>query len=247
MQKLRIEQKIHIGTSGWRYEHWRGPFYPEYLSTDAMLAYYSQHLPTVEINSSFYQIPHKDTLLKWRDTCPSDFNFTVKAHRYSTQMGKSKNSSEKLSLLFERIKVIEYKLGPILFQLSPRWRFSINWLNEFLEQLPDAYRYVFEFRDPSWYNSRTYEALSRHRASFCIYDLAGHQSPKEITADFVYTRLQGPQEAHKGEYDASALLDWVGAFYSWAHQGKEIFCYFDNDEAGYAVNNALKLHKIINS
>jgi uncharacterized protein YecE (DUF72 family) len=86
-----------------------------------------------------------------------------------------------------------------------------------------------------------------NKRSICIYDLAGHQSPKEITADFVYIRLHGPQEAYRGEYDGSALIQWAGAFYSWAHHGKEIFCYFDNDEAGYAVKNALKLHNIINS
>jgi uncharacterized protein YecE (DUF72 family) len=244
---MKIEQKIHIGTSGWRYEHWRGPFYPEELSTDAMLAYYSRHLQTVEIKNSFYQLPQQDTLLRWRDTCQPGFNFTVKAHRYITHMKMLKDASERLSLLFERLKVLEYKLGPILFQLPPRWGFNVNRLNDFLRQLPGDNKYAFEFQDPSWYNFNTYETLSRHGAAFCIYDLAGHQSPKEITADFVYIRLYGPQEAYRGEYDAGALIDWAGAFYSWANQGKEIFCYFDNDEAGYAVNNALKLHKIINS
>ncbi|MGD8523115.1 MAG: DUF72 domain-containing protein [Desulfobacterales bacterium] len=244
---MKIEQKIHIGTSGWRYEHWRGPFYPEGLSTDAMLAYYSRHLQTVEVNRSFYQLPQKDTFLSWRDTCHPGFNFTIKAHRYITHMKKLKDATGRLSLFLERIKVIDYKLGPILFQLPSRWRFNAHRLNEFLEQLPGDYRYAFEFRDPSWYNSRTYEALSRYGTAFCIYDLAGHQSPKEITTNFVYVRLYGTEEPYRGKYDDSALIDWAGHFYSWAHQGKEIFCYFDNDKAGYAVKNALKLHKIINS
>jgi uncharacterized protein YecE (DUF72 family) len=212
-----------------------------------MLAYYANHLQTVEITSSFYQLPQKDTFLSWRDRCHPGFNFSVKAHRSITHMKKLKDANGRLSLFLERIKVLEYKLGPILFQLPSRWRFNANRLNEFLQQLPNDHRYAFEFRDPSWHKSKIYEALSRHGAAFCIYDLAGQQSPKEITADFVYIRLHVPQEAYSGEYDASALIDWAGAFYSWADQGKEIFCYFDNDEVGYAVNNALKLHKIINS
>jgi uncharacterized protein YecE (DUF72 family) len=244
---LKIEQKIHIGTSGWRYEHWQGSFYPEALTTDEMLAYYDRHLQTVEISSTFYQLPHQETLLAWRDTCQPGFIFAIKAHRSITHMKELGDASERLSLLLERIKVMECKLGPILFQLPPHRRFRVTRLNEFLEQLPDDYKYAFEFQDPTWHNSRTYEVLSRHGAAFCIYDLDGHPSPQEITADFVYTRLHGPQAALGGQYDAGALLDWAGAFYSWAHQGKEIFCYFDNDEAGYAVNNALTLHKIINS
>jgi uncharacterized protein YecE (DUF72 family) len=120
-------------------------------------------------------------------------------------------------------------------------------LENFLENLPRRYRYAVELQHPGWYNARTFDALSRHGAAFCIYDLAGQQSPKEITADFVYIRLHGPQDAHRGEHDSSALIDWAGKFYHWADQGKEIFCYFENDEAGYAVNNAVKLNKIINS
>jgi uncharacterized protein YecE (DUF72 family) len=116
-----------------------------------------------------------------------------------------------------------------------------------LEQLPGDYRYAFEFQDPSWCNSGTYEVLARHGAAFCIYDLGSHQSPKQITADFIYIRLHGPLDACMGEYSTSALIDWAGDFYSWAGKGKEIFCYFDNIEAGYAYKNALKLHNIINS
>jgi uncharacterized protein YecE (DUF72 family) len=212
-----------------------------------MLDYYSRHLQTVEINSSFYQFPHKDALLKWRDSCQPTFNFTVKAHRYFTHIKKLENATERLSSFLEQLNVLECQLGPILFQLPARLSFHRNRLNHFLEQLPDNHRYAFEFRDPSWHNFETYEALSRHDAAFCIYDLAGHQSPKEITTDFVYIRLHGPQADCLGGYDASTLIDLAGAFYSWAHKGKEIFCYFNNDDAGHAVNNALELHEIINS
>lgn len=244
---MKIEEKIHIGTSGWRYEHWRGPFYPGGLAKESMLAYYSNHLPTVEINCSPYQPPQTETLLTWRDTCHSDFTFTVKAHLFISQETKIENEIQILPSLLERIKILEYKLGPVLIQLPPQGPFDANRLDDLLEQLPSDYRYAFEFQHPSWYNARIYEALSRHGAAFCIYDQAGHQSPKEITADFVYIRLHGPHDAYRGEYDASDLINWAGDFYTWADQGKDIFCYFENDEAGYAVNNAMKLHRIINS
>jgi uncharacterized protein YecE (DUF72 family) len=244
---MKNEQRIHIGTSGWRYEHWRGSFYPKSLSTDKMLAYYSQHLQSVEIKSSFHQLPQKDTFLTWRNTCHPKFKFTIKAHRYITHIKMLKDAIKTLSLMLERIKILEFNLGPILFELPSRWRFNVNRLDEFLDQIPNHYNYAFEFRDPSWYNSKTYKILSKHGASFCIYDLAGHQSPKEITADFVYIRLHGPQGSSGGKYDNNSLIEWANTFYSWAHEGKEIFCYFDNDESGYAVSNALKLHKMINS
>jgi uncharacterized protein YecE (DUF72 family) len=88
---MKIEERIHIGTSGWRYEHWRGPFYPPELARDEMLAYYSSHLQTVEISCSPYQPPQSETLLRWRDACRSDFTFTVKAHLYISQMTKLKD------------------------------------------------------------------------------------------------------------------------------------------------------------
>jgi uncharacterized protein YecE (DUF72 family) len=147
----------------------------------------------------------------------------------------------------ERIKILECKLGPVLIQLPPQEPFDADRLDDLLKHLPGDYRYAFEFQHPSCYKARIYEALSRHGAAFCIYDQAGHQSPKEITADFVYIRLHGPHDAYRGEYDASDLINWAGDFYTWADQGKDIFCYFDNDEAGYAVNNAMNLHRIINS
>jgi uncharacterized protein YecE (DUF72 family) len=244
---MKIEEKIRIGTSGWQYEHWRGPFYPRELKREEMLPYYARRLPTVEITCSLHQPPQSDTVSTWRDTCHSEFTFTVKTPLNFSHETKLENEIEILPSLFQRIKIFDYKLGPILIQLSPHGPCSAVWLENFLENLPRRYRYAVELQHPGWYNARVFDALSRHGAALCIYDLAGQQSPKEITADFVYIRLHGPQDAYRGEYDSSALIDWAGNFFSWADQGKEIFCYFENDEAGYAVNNAVKLNKIINS
>jgi uncharacterized protein YecE (DUF72 family) len=240
------EDLVHIGTSGWHYKDWSGTFYPEGLPTKDFLEYYTRHFHTVEINNSFYQLPKKETLKNWRDIVPSDFIFTVKASRYITHMKKLKDAEKSLSPLLKRIDVLGDKLGPILFQLPPRWGLNLERLNDFLETLPSDFRYAFEFRDKSWLDPKAYEAIELLGAALCIYDMAGYISPKEITADFVYVRLHGPDGPYKGHYDAKTLSGWAGAFSAWFRQGMEIFCYFDNDEKGYAVWNALKLQDMMN-
>lgn len=235
----------HIGTSGWHYKAWAGPFYPGDLPDRDYLEYYARHFHTVEINNSFYQLPKKESLKAWKDTVPPDFIFAVKASRYITHMKKLKDAEKSLSPLLKRIEALGDRLGPVLFQLPPRWRFNLERFYDFLEILPADFRYAFEFRDTSWQDPRAYEAMKMMGVAFCMYDLNGYQSPKEITADFVYIRLHGPDGAYKGEYDTPTLSGWAGAVSAWLRQGMEIFCYFDNDEAGYAARNALKLQDMV--
>jgi len=238
--------KIHIGTSGWHYDHWSGPFYPERIAKKEYLRYYADQFHTVEINNSFYRLPGKETLIQWRDSSPSGFIFSVKASRYITHMKKLKDPDEPLQALFDRVNLLANKLGPILFQLPPRWHANLDRLDDFLERLPQGYRYAFEFRDPSWLEPGIYETLARHGAAFCIYEFKGRISQKTVTADFVYIRLHGPEkEAYRGRYDPQTLAGWAGAVSSWSRQGREIFCYFDNDERGFAVQNALELQDMV--
>ncbi|WP_051185185.1 DUF72 domain-containing protein [Desulfatiglans anilini] len=220
-------KNVHVGTSGWHYKHWAGPFYPEDMHSNEYLQYYVQHLHTVEINNSFYQLPKAETLASWRKTVPEGFKFAVKASRYITHMKKLKDSKEALNVFLKRVDVLGDKLGPILFQLPPRWRFNADRLYDFLKMLPNRCRYAFEFRDVSWMNPEAYEALKLFGAAFCIYDLAGYQSPKETTADFIYIRLHGPGGAYKGNYSVAALSGWAGAVSTWAEMGSDVFCYFD--------------------
>ncbi len=239
------KNRIHIGTSGWSYDHWKGPFYPENLPNDQMLDYYIQHFQTLEINNSFYQLPRKSTLEQWRDAAPESFVFTAKASRYITHMKKLKDSEESVSIFLDRISMLEDKLGPILFQLPPHWRFNAKRLGNFLRNLSNEFRYVFEFRDKSWLNEHTYDLLSRYDAAFCIYDLDGFLSQKKITTEFVYVRLHGPDGPYQGSYDNRTLAGWAGTFSTWSTQGHAIFCYFDNDQAGYAAQNAGRLQSML--
>lgn len=232
---------IHIGTSGWHYKHWSGSFYPENMKANDFLAFYCRRFATAEINNSFYRLPAEKTLSSWRDSTPDGFIFTIKASRYLTHMKKLKDAEKPLQSFINRAAVLGKKLGPILFQLPPHWHCNAERLRSFLDILPDGYRYAFEFRDESWFDEYVYQALADKDAAFCMYHLEGRLSPKKVTADFVYIRLHGPGAAYQGSYDISTLSGWAGAISTWHSQGREIFCYFDNDQDGFAPKNAQKL------
>ena len=236
---------IHIGTSGWHYDHWRGPFYPEDLPQANFLDFYQQKFQTVEINNSFYRLPTEKALIDWRQTVPPGFIFAVKGSRYITHMKKLQDPENSLAPLMARLPLLEDRLGPILFQLPPRWHFNAERLRGFLAALPRGYRCALEFRDPSWVNQEACRLLGEYGAAFCIYELAGRVTPREVTADFVYIRLHGPGGAYQGRYPRETLAAWAGEISAWAAQGREVFCYFDNDEAGYAALNALELQEML--
>ncbi|HSR12584.1 MAG TPA: DUF72 domain-containing protein, partial [Thermodesulfobacteriota bacterium] len=118
-------------------------------------------------------------------------------------------------------------------------------LERFLTTLPSAHRYAFEFRNAEWFDDEAYCLLAKHDCAFCIYDLNGRLSPKVLTADFVYVRLHGPGGPYQGRYDDGTLSGWAKNFTGWAAEGKKVYCYFDNDQSGYAALNALRLQDMI--
>ncbi|MFP4159253.1 MAG: DUF72 domain-containing protein [Desulfobacterales bacterium] len=235
---------IYIGTSGWNYKHWKGPFYPEDLAARDWFAYYAERFHTVEINNSFYKLPEKKTFEQWADSAPEGFLFSVKASRYITHTKKLKDPQEPVGRFMENARGLGEKLGPVLFQLPPRWKCNPKRLDGFLEALPEDCRCAVEFRDESWWDPRIYEVLRAKNAAFCIFELEGRQSPMEVTADFVYIRLHGPEEAYQGLYDDDVLSEWASAILQRAGEGIDVYCYFDNDENGYAARNALRLQQL---
>jgi uncharacterized protein YecE (DUF72 family) len=237
---------ILIGTSGWSYDHWKGPFYPQDLPSRRMLEHYAATFSSVEINNSFYRLPERRTLRGWAATVPEGFVFAIKASRYITHMKKLKDPKSSCRRFFERIGALGAKLGPIVFQLPPHWSFNEDRLGEFLSALHPDYRYAFEFRDRSWLNEHAYRLLADHGASLCIYDYEGFTSPKRSTTDFVYLRLHGPNvDAYRGRYSQPALRRWAADIRRWVGQGKSVYCYFDNDEAGYAATDARCLQRLV--
>lgn len=236
--------EIRIGTSGWHYRHWLGPFYPPKLPSREMLPYYLGLFDTVEINNSFYRLPLESALAAWRDSTPPNFRFALKGSRFLTHMKKLKDPEPGLERFFQRADLLREKLGPILFQLPPHWEVDLGRLRAFLEALPPGHRYTFEFRNPTWYIPDVYAELRRHNAAYCPFDLAGFQSPIELTADFTYVRLHGPGGKYQGSYSDQALAVWAERIRNWRQELRAIYFYFDNDEAAYAVGNALKLRDL---
>jgi uncharacterized protein YecE (DUF72 family) len=243
-EKMR-EEAVLIGTSGWSYRHWKGPFYPGDLPAERYLPFYAGRFPTVEINSTFYRLPEERTLAQWRDCVPDGFVFAVKGSGFITHRKKLRDPLSTLPPFFARIAALRDKLGPVLFQLPPRWGFDPERFTAFLRALSGDFRYVFEFRDPGWFTPSTREELIRRRAAFCIYDLGGRLSPEEVTADFAYVRLHGPAGPYRGLYDAGALAGWARKARAWSAEGKRVYCYFNNDQEGFAARNALQLQEML--
>ena len=237
---------IRIGTSGFHYKHWKGPFYPSKLPESKMLQYYLQHFDTVELNNSFYRLPTAEAFDGWRNATPENFIFAVKASRFITHNKKLKDPEKALDNLLPRAAHLGPKLGPILFQLPPHWRVNPDRLLALLEILPRDLRYAFEFRDLSWLTPEIDSILKKCNASFCIYELAGYHSPLRITADYAYIRLHGPEPGkYQGSYADEKLRAWAQRIESWARELKAIYLYFDNDQYGYAATNAMNLGNMV--
>ncbi|HEX4373389.1 MAG TPA: DUF72 domain-containing protein [Puia sp.] len=235
------ENKIHIGTSGWHYDHWKGNFYPKELKDSGLFSYYGKYFSTVEINNSFYRLPSAETFVDWKKASPEKFVFSVKANRYLTHMKKLKVDKPAIQKFFTSIEKLKEKLGAILFQLPPHWKINAERLDAFISVLPGDHRYTFEFRDHTWYHQEIYDILKKHQSAFCIYELEHQVSPMEITTDLVYIRLHGPGEKYQGSYTDKNLKQWAKKIIAWKKEGKTIYVYFDNDQNGCAPLNAKKL------
>jgi uncharacterized protein YecE (DUF72 family) len=241
-----MKKRFYIGTPGWNYKHWLGTFYPPQVKTSEQFQYYQQFFSTVEINNSFYRLPSKEIFTNWRKTASNHFLFSVKANRYITHMKKLKDPGATLRQFMSHALALKEKLGPVLFQLPPGWKINTDRLNEFLQNLPSSARYVFEFRNPTWYHQDVFALLKKYNCAFCIYELEGHVTPFETTADFVYIRLHGPGAKYQGNYSEQTLKQWSRYCKNWL-KTKDVFVYFDNDDAGYAAFNAKRLQELLNS
>lgn len=242
----RMACDIRIGTSGFHYKHWKGPFYPQKMPAAAMLDFYTQHFDTVELNNSFYRLPSVEAFECWRDATPANFIFAVKASRFITHNKKLKDPENAVDNLLPRAARLGQKLGPVLFQLPPKWRVNPERLRNLLLILPREIRYAFEFRELSWISPEICAILREFNAAFCIYELAGYHTPISVTADFAYVRLHGPENGkYQGSYNEQRLEQWARQIGSWARELKAIYLYFDNDQSGYAAANALRLREMI--
>jgi uncharacterized protein YecE (DUF72 family) len=242
---MALPAGVHIGTSGWHYKHWRGPFYPDKFPAAQMLDFYTRHFDTVEINNSFYRLPSETAVLNWRESTPGGFCFAMKGSRFLTHMKKLADPEPGIAKFMERADLLGTKLGPIIFQLPPWWELNLPRLESFLEALPRGHHYAFELRNSTWRTEEVYRLLRKRNAAFCIYELAGYHTEFTLTANFAYVRLHGPGGAYAGSYDRAALHRWAGRIREWKKELRAIHVYFDNDQAGYAAENARTLKELV--
>lgn len=235
---------IQIGTSGWSYEHWNENFYPNEIKPKDRLKFYSHHFQSVEINSTFYHLPSEKAISKWHSEVQEDFTFSIKASGYITHRKRLKDP-ETVDTFLDRVEKLSSKRGPILFQLPPSFKIDEDRLAFFLEHLREGWKYVFEFRHSSWFVENIYHLLKKHQIGLCISDLNGKLTPEEVTSTFTYLRLHGPHSAYSGSYSKKALQEWAKKILHWQKSKISVYCYFDNDEKGFAIKNALELKHMI--
>ena len=158
--------RILIGTSGWHYDSWRGPFFPQGLPLKHQLHYYASQFDSTELNGVFYRTPTPESVNTWREQTGKDFVFAWKASKFITHWKRLSDACENsLDLLEDRAKILRGKLGPILFQLPPQFEANADRLASFFRLLPKRRRYSFEFRHPSWYQSGILRMLADNNAA----------------------------------------------------------------------------------
>jgi uncharacterized protein YecE (DUF72 family) len=234
-----------VGTSGWIYQSWRGPFYPQGLAQRLWLDHYAGVFDTAEVNATFYRLPTQAAVARWRETTPKDFLFAWKASRFITHMKRLRDAEASLARILAPMEALGAKLGPALFQLPPQMSVDLPGLTAFLALLPAGRRHVFEFRHPSWYVDEVLAALTRANVALCVSDHHNAPAPWVATADFVYVRGHGPGGRYSGSYSDAELDGWAGRIGRWRAEGRDVFAYFDNDIGCAAPGNARRLKDLL--
>jgi uncharacterized protein YecE (DUF72 family) len=242
-----------VGCSGWHYKHWRGRVYDESLPTTAWLREYARRFATVEINNSFYRLPAEHTFDSWREQVPRGFRFAVKASRFLTHIKRLRDPEEPLERFFSHARALGPTLGPILYQLPPRWFPDQARLAAFLESLPRRLARgsrrrvlnVLEVRDPRGYEPWVVDLLREHEVALCVHDMPGSVSPLVATGPILYVRLHGFARKYGGSYPDDVLAEWAGWIANETASGRDAYVYFNNDMNGYAVQDATRLVRMI--
>jgi uncharacterized protein YecE (DUF72 family) len=238
--------KIILGTSGWSYPEWVGVFYPS--SKDSKLGYYARIFSTAEIDSTFYAFPTEGMVLGWQRYSPKDFVFNAKlpqsiTHEKLKDLGSPiERDLDRFTDLMQPLNTTG-KLGCLLIQLPPKYKYDLNHLESFLSLLPKGYRYAIEFRNKSWMRSDTWQTLSRYNIAYTIVDEPLLPPEIHTTADFAYLRWHGRSQRpwYDYEYNRNELEEWVPKVRGLEAVVKTTYGYFNNHFHGYAVENALEI------
>lgn len=195
----------------------------------------------MEVNYSFYRLPEPETFDRWRGEAPEGFVFAVKANRYITHVKRLKDCAEPLARFLGRCRRLGPHLGPILYQLPPRWRPNIERLGAFARLLPDDLTHVFEFRDDRWFDDPVRHVLAENRLGFCIHDHPGTTCPGWITGRAAYFRFHGSVRGRDGGYTAREIARQADHVRRALEGRRDVYAYYNNDAAGRAVHDARAL------
>ncbi len=232
--------KIYVGTSGYGYKEWKGKFYPEKISPQEMLGFYSEHFNAVEINNTFYHLPTEGVLVSWAEQVPDDFVFALKAPQVITHIKRLRNVGEETDYLFNTLPILDRKLGPVLFQFSKSFRADYPALKDFFDLIPFNSSCAFEFRSPSWLDDKILELLRQRGCSLCTADTDENPAGEIIsTAPWGYLRLR------RSDYTEADLSKWVERIL--LQKWERAFVFFKHEEEAIGPETAKRFRELIDS
>ncbi len=232
--------KILVGTSGYGYKEWKGKFYPERISPQEMLRFYSGRFNAVEINNTFYHMPTAGVLASWAGQVPDDFVFALKAPQVITHLKRLRDVEGEIEYLFRTLPALEKKLGPVLFQFPPNFRADRPRLEDFLALLPGSIPCAFEFRHPSWLDAGILDLLRERGFSLCLADTDEHPTQEIIsTAPWGYLRLR------RGDYREADLARWLERIL-W-QKWEKVFVFFKHEEEAKGPETASRFREVADS
>jgi uncharacterized protein YecE (DUF72 family) len=230
---------VWTGASGWQYDSWRGPFYPQKLPQPRWLEHYAERFRVVEVNNTFYQLPPKKTFSGWRERTPDDFVFVLKCSRYLTHIKRLQDAAEPVQRFMDRAEALDGKLGPVLLQLPPNLEAEPDRLAAALDEFPSKVRVAVEFRHASWFTEEVRRLLEERDVALCLADRRSRmQNPLWRTASWGYIRLHEGRATPRPGYGRRALNSWARRVTELWGPNTDVYVFFNNDAHSCAVRDA---------
>jgi uncharacterized protein YecE (DUF72 family) len=248
--------RLFLGTSGFAYKEWIGPFYPPGTKSAGMLGYYAGQFGSVEVNYTFRRSPTASMMEAWSGATSDGFVFALKANQGITHFARLKDTGERLGRFLEAVAPLGPRLGPVLFQCPPNLKYDPDVLDGFLADLaavekrsgPAPHRYAMEFRHPSFDTDEVRSKLGAAGVALCVADpppggapgTPGSEAPATFrrTGDFAYVRLRGTG------YDEKALEGWGATFRSALEEGVDVYCYLKHEDSATGPRDAAILKRM---
>ena len=238
-----MTNRLHIGCSSYYNSNWRGDFYPEEMPRKEWFAYYCQHFSTYEINATFYKPPTIKTLKTWYEKAPQDFIFAVKAPKLITHIKRFSDCEEAIQDFYASCREgLKEKLGPVLFQLPPSFKYTDENFQKVLKNLDGTFQNVVEFRHVSWWNENVWKIMEEHKVTFCSVSHPALSDEVVKTNALGYFRLHGNPKMFYSSYDT----DYLKKIKNILDQKKfeKCFVFFNNTASTAGILNALEMNAL---